>query len=296
MSWLDVLAQPKTLMTVGLLALFWSWETLHPFRAFPARRGKHAARNLGLAVLNTVLLTVLLGGVTALVASRTERQGLGLLHALSLAPLARLLLALLLLDAWMYLWHRVNHAVPLLWRFHRMHHTDAAMDVTTATRFHLGELFLSGVLRLALIPVLGLTLEAILVYDTLVIAVTQFHHSNISLGRWDRWVRWLLVTPAVHQVHHSRWKPETDSNYGVLLPLWDRLARTFRLREDGTTVELGLEGFDEEDRQTISGMLLTPFIPQPRVGERPPPLLRSPRWGAEREPSPVQANTVAPNG
>src|SRR5207302_531791 len=118
------------------------------------------------------LLTVFLGGLTALVASRTERQGLGLLHALSISPLARLLLALLLLDAWMYLWHRANHAVPLLWRFHRMHHSDAAMDVTTATRFHLGELLLSGVLRLALIPVLGLTLEAILVYDTLVIAVT----------------------------------------------------------------------------------------------------------------------------
>jgi len=141
-----------------------------------------------------------------------------------------------------------------------MHHSDRHMDVTTATRFHLGEHVLSSLLRLGLIPLLGLEIGHLLIYDTLVLALTMFHHADISLGRWDGWFRWLVVTPAMHQVHHSRWRPETNSNYSVVLSWWDRLGRTFRLRTDPATIRLGLEEFDEPYWQTVWGMLRTPFV------------------------------------
>ncbi len=145
-----------------------------------------------------------------------------------------------------------------------MHHSDNRMDVTTATRFHLGEHVGANVLRLGLIPALGISIWPIVVYDLMVVACTQFHHANISLGRWDRWLRLMIVTPDMHKVHHSRWRPETDSNYATILSLWDRLARTFRMRPDPKTIELGLDDFDEARWQTVWGMLKTPLAPNPQ--------------------------------
>jgi sterol desaturase/sphingolipid hydroxylase (fatty acid hydroxylase superfamily) len=140
-----------------------------------------------------------------------------------------------------------------------MHHSDASMDVTTATRFHLGEHVFASILRLGLIPLLGIGLWYIVIYDMMVVAVTQFHHANISIGRWDRWLRVFIVTPDMHKVHHSRWKPETDSNYSVVLSLWDRVARSFRMRNDPTELDFGLDEFDDDQWQTFRGLLKTPF-------------------------------------
>jgi len=169
-------------------------------------------------------------------------------------------LALVLLDCWMYLWHRANHMIPFLWRFHRMHHSDRHMDVTTATRFHLGEHVGASLLRLGLIPLLGLEVWNLVVYDTLVIAVTQFHHADISIGRWDRWLRWLIVTPYMHKVHHSDWRPETDSNYSTVLSIWDRLAGSLRMRSDPKTLVFGLDEFTDHGWQSWWGMMKTPFV------------------------------------
>jgi len=182
-----------------------------------------------------------------------------LLNSLDLPVSVQLLFAVLLLDAWMYLWHRANHSIPVLWRFHRMHHSDNHMDVTTATRFHIGEHIASSVLRLGLIPLLGTDVWHIVIYDMMVVAVTQFHHANNSLGRLDWWVRLVIVTPDMHKIHHSRWKPETDSNYSVILSIWDRVAQSFRMRPDLTTLKLGLDDFDDDESQTFWGMLKSPF-------------------------------------
>jgi len=160
----------------------------------------------------------------------------------------------------MYFWHRANHVVPVLWRFHRTHHSDNRMDVTTATRFHIGEHIGAVVLRVVLIPLLGFEIWHLVAYDLLVIAMTQFHHADISLRRWDRWLRVVIVTPDMHKIHHSRWKPETDSNYSVVFSFWDRIARTFRMRSDPMTIEFGLDEFDKPHWQTLVGMLKTPFV------------------------------------
>ena len=260
----ETLALVKRAAPVILLAAFWCWETWRPFFGHRERRWRHAGHNLVIALLNTVILGLLFGALTLLVAEWTSANGLGLLNAVGLSDPARFAAALVLLDGWMYVWHRVNHAVPLLWRFHRMHHSDPHMDVTTATRFHLGEHIGSAVLRLVLIPVIGFEVWHLVVYDTLVIAVIMFHHADVSLGRWDRWFRLVVVTPDMHKVHHSDWRPETDSNYSTVLSVWDRLAGSFRMRSDPRTIEFGLKEFSDPGWQTVAGMMLTPCVSDER--------------------------------
>jgi sterol desaturase/sphingolipid hydroxylase (fatty acid hydroxylase superfamily) len=197
-----------------------------------------------------------------------------LLHWLSLPAAARLVLALLLIDAWTYFWHRMNHRWRFLWRFHRVHHSDAKMDVTTANRFHFGEVFISSVMRVPVLVLAGMHLGELVIYESALFAVVQLHHANIGLPeRLDRWLRAVLVTPAMHKVHHSRWQPETDSNYASLFSFWDRLFRTFRLRADPRTIEYGLPGFDRAEQHTLAGLLTTPVERAgPQGSGEPPPL------------------------
>jgi sterol desaturase/sphingolipid hydroxylase (fatty acid hydroxylase superfamily) len=246
------------------------WESLWPFFAAGRERWVHAGRNLALALGNTLVIGLAFTSATAGVAAWSEYHNLGLLSTFDLDSTTGLVLALFLFDGWMYVWHRANHTIPFLWRFHRMHHSDDRMDVTTATRFHFGELALSALARLALVPILGLRLWHLLIYETLTLAVTQFHHANISLGRWDRWLRWVIVTPDMHKVHHSQTRAETDSNYSTLLPWWDYLAWTFRMRAEPATLRLGLDEFVDPRWQTLGGMLATPLAGGSRSGPTVP--------------------------
>jgi sterol desaturase/sphingolipid hydroxylase (fatty acid hydroxylase superfamily) len=286
---LEYLLLLKATVPVVLLALFWSWESWRPFFGQPAGRWRHAAANLAVALFNTLVLGLAFGTLTLTVATWTAEDGLGLLNAVTLATPLRFAAALLLLDGWMYLWHRANHTFPLLWRFHRMHHSDTHMDVTTATRFHVGEHVGSALARLALIPLLGLEVWQLIAYDTLVIALTQFHHADISLGRWDRWLRLVVVTPDLHKVHHSEERAETDSNFSTVLSVWDRLARTLRVREDARGIMFGLPEFAAPLWQTWWGMLRTPFVGREAGGE---PVLGGPVPFTTRYPSEASAKVA----
>lgn len=241
------------------IVLLWGWESYFPFVPGRAHRLRHAFRNLSLGAIGAIVSAVLAALLLVSVAEWTAATQIGLLPLLKLPPLLATIFALLLLDGWMYLWHRANHELPFLWRFHRVHHSDTEMDVTSALRFHAGEMLLSGLLRAALIPVLGLSLAQILLYDALLLPVIFFHHSNINLPeRIDRTLRLLVATPALHRVHHSRAIIEANNNYGSIFSWWDRLANTFRLRPDGARVAFGVEGLDEY--QTLPDLLRTPFI------------------------------------
>lgn len=245
-------------LPVLLLAFFWFWETQRPFKK-NSDRWSHAGRNLTLALANTAILAFTVGVATTAMAEWAGGR-YGLLAFLPLDPIPKAVAALLMLDAWMYCWHRANHVVPVLWRFHRMHHSDPAMDVTTATRFHLGEHLGSAGLRIALIPIVGWELWHIVFFDILVVAMTQFHHANISLGRWDRPLRLLIVTPDMHKMHHSDHQPETDSNYSTILSVWDRIAGTFTMRKDLSALVFGLREFQDPEWQKWRGLWKTPFV------------------------------------
>jgi sterol desaturase/sphingolipid hydroxylase (fatty acid hydroxylase superfamily) len=251
-------------VSFGLLVALLLWETGAPFFAFfasAAARAKHGLRNVMLGLVNGAVTAVGFAGLWLATTRWTEAQGFGLLNWLPLAPWLHALGAVLLLDVWTYGWHRLNHTSRFLWRFHRVHHSDPHMDVTTANRFHLGEMLLSGVLRIPVIALIGAQFWEIALYEVLLFSVVQFHHANIHVGpRLDCWLRLLVVTPVMHKVHHSAWQPETDSNYASLLSVWDRLFGSFRINPAPETIRLGLDEFRREDQQSLAGMMKTPFV------------------------------------
>lgn len=256
------IADSRPWIAIGMLFALLLWETAHPFFRFPKgrERVRHGLRNVTLGIFNAVVTSVVFVGLWLSASAWAEHHEFGLQHWLPLPTWAAWLLAILLLDAWTYFWHRINHRFPFLWRFHRVHHSDPHMDVTTANRFHIGEIAMSSILRVPLIILLGISIGQLAVYEILMFAVVQFHHANIGISeKWDRVLRLFIVTPYMHKVHHSRWQPETDSNYSSLLSIWDRIFRSFRINEKPETIRLGLDEFDHPADQTIPGLLRTPL-------------------------------------
>jgi sterol desaturase/sphingolipid hydroxylase (fatty acid hydroxylase superfamily) len=247
------------------VALLWLWESLAPhFSAFVrdvrARR-LHALRNGFLALVNGILGILALGALLAGSIHLAGRFDVGLLRQVELPTWGHLLLALLLLDCWMYWWHRINHTIPFLWRFHRVHHSDPRMDVTTALRFHPGEIILATVTRLVVVNIIGMELWQVVLYELIALPIVAFHHANIALPRRaDDTLRWLIVTPWMHWVHHSREKVETNSNYSSVLSVWDRIFSSYRLREDPDAIRFGLDEYpDTLEHQGVPGMIRTPL-------------------------------------
>ena len=257
----DLSAFPVTrpVIAAAVLAALWIAEGIAPMFLGRAHRVAHAARHVALAAVNAGVLAIVFAGATLSVSEWAAQHEFGLLRFLPLPAWAHAALALILIDLWQYVWHRLNHRVPLLWRFHSVHHSDAEMDASSGLRFHTGEIALSGVARLAVLPAIGATIEHVALYELIVTPIVLFHHSNIRVpARLDRPLRLVIVTPWMHWVHHSRLQPETDSNYASGLSVWDRLFRTFRLRDDPRTIHLGLDGFDGPRSQTLTGMLASP--------------------------------------
>jgi sterol desaturase/sphingolipid hydroxylase (fatty acid hydroxylase superfamily) len=249
------------------IAAFWLAEQLAPhFAAFirDARaRRLHGMRNALLAILNGVLGILILGAAIAGSMLLAEKMGFGLLRLVGWQWGLELILALILFDCWMYWWHRINHEIPFLWRFHRVHHSDPRMDVTTALRFHPGEIILSTIARLLVVNLIGMEIWHLALYELIALPIVAFHHSNIALSRRaDDALRWLMVTPWMHWVHHSRLRPETNSNYASILSVWDRLFRTYKFREDPSSIDFGLDEYpDTDEHQAIVPLLATPARP-----------------------------------
>lgn len=257
-------AQLPTLLAALGLTLLFALEGVAPAAGGRRQHLRHTLRNLALGGIGSVVVKALLGGTLAAVMVWAENRSFGLLRMVSLPPLVATAAAIVLFDAWMYFWHRANHECNFLWRFHRVHHSDSEMDASTAIRFHAGELLLSTILRLAVIPLLGISVGQLLLYETLLLPVILFHHSNVRLPEsWDRALRWLIVTPELHRVHHSPQQPETDSNYASIFSVWDRVAGTFRLRQEGKIVGFGLDEFRDVVWQRFPKLWVIPFVSLP---------------------------------
>ncbi len=252
----------STVLIVQAVALgmcLWLESVVPVFLREPGQRVRHGTRNVAIGLVNGAVLTI---GFSGLIFAATRWGGthpVGALHWITLPAWSERLIGFIAFDLWMYLWHRANHGLPWLWRFHRVHHSDPAMDVTTAVRFHLGEMVLSTLLRLAVIPLLGVTLGDLLLYELILQPVIYFHHSNIALPEWwDRLMRLAVVSPNMHRVHHSDIPAETNSNYASIFSFWDRLGRTYR-RRDIRTIRYGLKEFLEPQWQTLIGLLKMPL-------------------------------------
>jgi len=247
---------------LSVLAAMAAWEVAAPRRRSEIPRLLRWSNNLGIVALDTVLVRLLFPLAAVGLALHAQANGWGLLNALDLPAWAAFLIALLALDLAIYLQHVMFHAVPALWRLHRMHHADLEFDVTTGLRFHPIEILLSMGIKLAVVAALGAPPLAVLVFEVLLNATAMFNHSNVAIpGRIERWLRLLVVTPDMHRVHHSVVPAETNSNFGFNLPWWDRLLGTYRPQpragHEGMTI--GVELFRDRRELWLHRMLLQPL-------------------------------------
>jgi sterol desaturase/sphingolipid hydroxylase (fatty acid hydroxylase superfamily) len=246
----------------GIFAAMALWEILAPRREQKLGRETRWPSNVGIVVLDAVLVRLAFPTTAVGVALVVEARGWGLLHALDLSLGASLLLAVMALDLAIYLQHVLFHAVPALWRLHRMHHADLEIDVTTGARFHPLEIFLSMGIKLGVVVALGAPAVAVLTFEVLLNATSMFNHGNVCIPvRFDRMLRWVVVTPDMHRVHHSIVARETNSNFGFNLSWWDRLFGTYRDQPVAghETMIIGIEQFREPVEQRLDRMLTQPF-------------------------------------
>ena len=248
----------------GIFTLMAAWEAAAPRRARLHSRSVRWTANLGLVVFNTVLMRLLFPFAAVAFATLAAQRGWGLLNNLALPDGLALLLAVVALDFAIWLQHVMFHAVPALWRLHRVHHADPDFDVTTGARFHPIEIVLSMLIKFSVIAVLGAPAAAVLVFEVLLNATAMFNHANLKLpGGVDAALRLLLVTPDMHRVHHSPDHAEANSNFGFNLPLWDRLFGTYRAaaRLPQESMEIGVAGLTGDPRcVSLAGMLVIPFV------------------------------------
>src|SRR5215210_5342163 len=246
----------------SVLALMAAWEFIAP------RRRQHVGRlwrwpnNLGVVVIDTVVVRLLFPTAAVGVALVAEARGWGVLNILPLPSWLAVILAVVLLDLTIYGQHVMFHAVPVLWRLHRMHHADLEFDVTTGVRFHPVEIVLSMLIKFAAVVLLGAPATAVLIFEVLLNATAMFSHSNVRLPkRIDRVLRWIVVTPDMHRVHHSTERRETDSNFGFNLPWWDRLFGTYRAQPEAghEGMTLGIPQFRDPKELRLDRMLLQPL-------------------------------------
>lgn len=249
---------------LGLFAVFAVLEALAPRRVRVQPRNGRWFTNLSITVLNTFALralSIVLPFLAVGAAIDAWVQGWGLLNHVAWPLWVEVLTAVLVLDLAIWAQHLISHRVPLFWRFHRMHHADRDMDVTTALRFHPVEILASMVLKIGLVYLLGPQAIAVVLFEVLLNGSALFNHSNLRLPGWlDGVIRLVLVTPDMHRVHHSVIRAEHDSNYGFALSLWDRIFRTYRAQpeggHDGMTV--GLQWQDEKPAR-LGWSLWLPF-------------------------------------
>jgi sterol desaturase/sphingolipid hydroxylase (fatty acid hydroxylase superfamily) len=261
----DLLANEPLIRLIaftGIFAVMAVWEILVPRREQSIGRGTRWPSNVGVVILDTAMVRLVFPTTAVGLALVAEVHGWGLFHAINLPAWASILLAVIALDLAIYLQHVLFHAIPALWRVHRMHHADLEFDVTTGARFHPIEILLSMGIKLGVVAALGAPAVAVLIFEVLLNATTMFNHSNVRMPVWlDRVLRRVIVTPDMHRVHHSIVARETNSNFGFNFPWWDRLFGTYRDQPAAghTAMTIGIEQFREPAEQRLDRMLTQPF-------------------------------------
>ncbi|MGS4947578.1 sterol desaturase family protein [Meridianimarinicoccus sp. RP-17] len=246
---------------LGVLAAMALWEIAAPRRRREFPRVLRWSNNLALVVLDTVILRLTFPILAVGLAVMAADRGWGLFNVIDVAPWVAVIVSMLLLDLAIYLQHVMFHAVPGLWRLHRMHHADLDFDATTGLRFHPVEILISMGIKLSVVAALGPTAIAVLLFEVLLHATALFNHANIDLPRpVDRVLRLFLVTPDMHRVHHSVDPRETNSNYGFNLPWWDRLLGTYVAQpaRGHQGMEIGIEQFRTPRDLWLDRMLFQP--------------------------------------
>ncbi|MDQ6970557.1 MAG: sterol desaturase family protein [Mariprofundus sp.] len=252
-------------LTVLLLMAWLEWIAPRRVLRFGYKRWP---ANLGIVVLDALMVRIVLPAGAVGAALWAQELNFGLFHwlagfdGLNLPGALIVFIAVVLLDLAIYAQHVLFHALPILWRLHLVHHADRDIDVTTGLRFHPIEILLSMIIKITLVMLLGAPVLAVIIFEVVLNAMAMFNHANVALPlKLDGWLRWLLITPDVHRIHHSIHRHETNSNYGFNLSVWDRLFGTYRAQpQDGhDDMVIGLQHLQDEPTHKLAFMLRLPF-------------------------------------
>ena len=246
----------------GVFLVMAVWEIAVPCRRLRTEKGRRWVANLGILFLGALVTRALFPAAAVGMALLAAERGWGLLNNFEPAPAVSIVVSMLVLDLVIYLQHVMFHAVPALWRLHLVHHADVDIDVTTGLRFHPVEIVLSMLIKLTAVVALGPPAVAVLIFEVVLNATAIFNHGNVNMvSSVDRRLRWIVVTPDMHRVHHSVKPIETNSNFGFNLPWWDRLLGTYRDQPvDGhEAMSIGLDEFQDRPRQNLLWLLALPL-------------------------------------
>jgi sterol desaturase/sphingolipid hydroxylase (fatty acid hydroxylase superfamily) len=246
----------------GVFVVMAAWEFIVPRRRQSIRREWRWPNNLGVVAVDTLLVRILFPTTAVGLAILAQAHGFGLFNIIEMPAWIGVVASVTLLDLAIYLQHVLFHAVPSLWRLHRMHHADLDFDVSTGLRFHPIEILLSMIIKFAVVAALGAPALAVLIFEVLLNATSMFNHANVRIPLGiDRTLRWLIVTPDMHRVHHSILAHETNSNFGFNLPWWDRLFGTYRAQPSAghEAMTIGIDQFRDARELGIDRMMLQPF-------------------------------------
>jgi sterol desaturase/sphingolipid hydroxylase (fatty acid hydroxylase superfamily) len=250
----------RSVSFAGIFAIMAIAEAMLEARPRRVARRRRWLHNLGLMLLNTAVLRLLFPIGAAGAALWSAKHGFGLLHLASWPAAVELLLAIVVLDLVIYGQHVLFHSVPFLFRVHKVHHADVDFDVTLGSRFHPVEMLLSMGIKLGAVALIGVSVPAVVVFETLLAVTSLFNHANVRLPiAVDRVLRWFVVTPAMHSVHHSADRADRDTNFGFSIPWWDRVFGTYRPRSSSERPSIGMPELQFQTRQTLGWMLALPF-------------------------------------
>lgn len=249
----------RVLVSFGGLIFFLILELLIPYRPSTISKFKRWVNNISLGIFNSIILLLFFAAPILRTTSYVSENQLGVLNMLNLSYWSKIIAVVVFLDFMLYVWHLLNHEIPLLWRFHRVHHSDLNMDVSTVNRFHVGELAISAVIKIGFIFFLGADLFGLTLHEILIVATAQFHHSSLKLPSWFENIYWVLfVPPSMHRIHHSVVIKERNTNYGTIFSIWDRLLGTLIRDVEQGRIRIGMGAYNKPEKLDFHHLLVMP--------------------------------------
>jgi sterol desaturase/sphingolipid hydroxylase (fatty acid hydroxylase superfamily) len=250
----------RSVLFLGAIVFFLILELIVPYRKSSVSKLSRWANNLSMTIFNSIVLNLIFATAIVGTAVYVQQNQIGVLNYITAPQWVKILLTVIFMDFILYVWHLLNHEVPFLWRFHRVHHSDLNMDVSTATRFHIGELSISALIKISLIYFIGASPTGVLIFESALVLCAQFHHSSLKVPRWFEKIYWVLfVPPSMHRIHHSVIIKERNSNYGTIFSLWDRFLETLITDVDQTRIKIGMGAYQNPDKLNFHQLLAMPF-------------------------------------
>lgn len=256
---IDLLATLQPVLLIGMFILMYGIENLFPYLHRPANRKRHYRRNITISII-TFLLNALLGTLVVLVVELTAKYHLGLLNQFSLPVGVKIVLGILLFDFGSYLTHNLQHKFSFLWRFHRVHHSDSHLNVSSSLRFHPVDVIVAQCLYQCIGTMLiGLSMPSFIIYGTIAIPLLILQHSNVKFpDKLEQMASWVIATPGWHKIHHSTEKAQTDSHYGDVFTFWDRIFGTWG-KTQPHEIRYGIDDFHQDQHHKVGYLMTSPF-------------------------------------